>query len=183
MLTVLLKRPSRANSQATLTPTLSVLGSTRTGLIFTGIQEGTQPVGLTPPGQTEPGITYHVPHAGFRWGGAGRRELCRGWGGHSGGAVRESGSVLWALFCGFVLCIPLFCIVVVIVPFVCCSVKLPLSRPTGFCLFLSILLRTPVGGGAATWRFCYRLQPNQNTQTLFFPFGYFLWLILPPVKK
>jgi len=47
-------------------------------------------------------------------------------------------------------------------PSVCCSVKLPLSRPTSFCLFLSILLRTPVGGGAAAWRFCCRLQPNQN---------------------
>jgi len=59
---------------------------------------------------------------------------------------RESGCVLQALFCRFVLCIPLFCIVVVPVPFVCCSVKLPLSRPTSFCLFLSILLRTAAGG-------------------------------------
>jgi len=78
-------------------------------------------------------------------------------------AVQESGSVLRALFCGFVLCIPLFCTVVVPVPSVCCSVKLPLSRPTSVCLFLSILLRTPVGGGAAAWRFCCRPQPNQNT--------------------
>jgi len=31
-----------------------------TGLIFTGIQEGTQPDGLTQPGQTEQGIPYHV---------------------------------------------------------------------------------------------------------------------------
>ena len=38
----------------------SVLGLARTGLIFTGIQEGTQPGGLTPPGQTEQGIPYHV---------------------------------------------------------------------------------------------------------------------------
>jgi len=44
------------------TPT--VRGSARTGLIFTRIQEGTQPGGLTPPGQTEPGIPYHVPS---RW--------------------------------------------------------------------------------------------------------------------
>jgi len=58
----------------------------------------------------------------------------------------ESGSL--SAVC-FVLCIPLICIVVVPVPSVCCSVKLPLSRPTGFCLFLSILLRTPAGGGAA----------------------------------
>jgi len=45
-------------------------------------------------------------------------------------------------------------------PSVCCSVKLPLSRPTGFCLFLFILLRTPAGGGAAAWRFCCRQQPK-----------------------
>jgi len=49
----------------------------------------------------------------------------------------------------FVLCIHLICVVVVIVLFVCCSAKLPLSRPTSFCLFLSVLLRTPAGGGAA----------------------------------
>jgi len=44
-------------------------------------------------------------------------------------AVRSKRVVL---FCGFALYIPLFCIVVVPVPFVCCSVKLPLSRPTSF---------------------------------------------------
>jgi len=38
-----------------------VLGLARTGLIFTRIQEGTQPDGVTPPGQTEQGIPYHVP--------------------------------------------------------------------------------------------------------------------------
>jgi len=62
----------------------------------------------------------------------------------------------------FVLCILLICIVVVPVPFACCSVKRPLSRPTSFCLFLSILLRTPAGGGAAAWHFCCQLQPNHN---------------------
>jgi len=36
------------------------LALARTGLIFTRIQEGAQPGGLTPPGQTEPGIPYHV---------------------------------------------------------------------------------------------------------------------------
>jgi len=49
----------------------------------------------------------------------------------------------------FVLCILLIGIVVVPVPFVCCSVKLPLPRPTSFCLFLSILLPTPAGVGVA----------------------------------
>jgi len=59
---------------------------------------------------------------------------------------RESSCVLRPLFCEFVLCIPLFCIVLVPVPFVCCSLKLPLSWPTSFYLFLSILLCTPAGG-------------------------------------
>jgi len=57
--------------------------------------------------------------------------------------VRVALSVSW-----FVLYI-LICIVVVTVPFVWCSVRLPLSRPTSFCLFPSILLPTPAGGGAA----------------------------------
>ena len=48
----------------------------------------------------------------------------------------------------------------------CRSVKLPLSRPTGFCLFLSILLRTAAGGGAAAWRFCYWLQPKPEQYAL-----------------
>jgi len=71
---------------------------------------------------------------------------------------------LWVV--QFVLCFLLICIVVVTVPFVCCSVKLPLSLPTSFCLFLSILLHTPVGGGVAVWRFCYWPQPNQNKSYL-----------------
>jgi len=48
-----------------------VLDSARTGLIFTGIQEGTQPSGLTPPGQTEQGIPYHVPSCCVLVGGSG----------------------------------------------------------------------------------------------------------------
>jgi len=64
--------------------------------------------------------------------------------------------------CGLCCAFLLICIVVVTVPFVCCSVKLPLSRPTSFYLFLSILLCTPAGGGATAWRFCCWLQPNEN---------------------
>jgi len=77
------------------------LGSARTGLIFTRIQEGAQLGGLTqpPPGQSEPGIPYHVPSG---WvpvgGGAAWRELTRSSGAHSGGAVRESSSVLLVCF-------------------------------------------------------------------------------------
>jgi len=136
----------------------AVLCLARTRLIFTGIQEGTQPGGLTPPGQTEPGIPYHVPSCWVPVGGSG-----------AAGTHSRLGSLRWrswraAVWVGrFVLCFLLICIIVVPVPSVCCSVKLPLSRPTGFCPFLSLVLRTPVGGGAAAWRFCCRPQPNQNT--------------------
>jgi len=135
----------------------TVLGSARTGLISTGIQEGEQPGGLTPPGQTEHGIPYHVPSCWVPVGGS------RAVGTHSqlGNSQRRSWrAALWVV--RFVLCFLLLCIVVVPVPFVFCSVKLPLSRPTSFCLVLSILLRTPAGGGAAAWRFCCWPQPNHN---------------------
>jgi len=72
-------------------------------------------------------------------------------GGELGGG-KESAQAVRVALCvlRFVLCILLIGIVVVVpVPFVCCSVKLPLSRPTSFCLFLSILLRTPAVKGAA----------------------------------
>jgi len=94
-------------------------------------------------------------HAGFRGGGRSGNSLAA-WEGSA--AVRSGRTALWVV--RFVSCFPLFCIVVVAVPFVCCSVKLPLSRPTSFCLFLPILLCTPAGGGAATWRFCCRRQPK-----------------------
>jgi len=138
-----------------------VLRLARTGLIFTRIQEGAQPGGLTQP---QPGQSrvFHTMcrHAGFRWGGSGAA------GTHSrlGRVERPCGPRERVCFAGsvlrFVLCNPLFCIVVVTVPFVCCSVKLPLSRPSSFCLFLSILPCTPAGGGAAAWHFCCRLQPK-----------------------
>jgi len=89
---------------------------------------------------------YSIPcagHAGFWLGAAGQRELTRGSGARSGGG---SGERLCCAVC-FVLCILLICIVVVAVPFVCCSLKLPLSRPTSFCLFLSILLAPWRGEG------------------------------------
>jgi len=61
----------------------------------------------------------------------------------SGRTVRVALCIL--LFC-FVLCILLICIVVVTVPFVCCSVKLPLSRPTSFYLFSFYSPPHPGGG-------------------------------------
>jgi len=136
-----------------------VLGLARTGLIFTRIQKGAQPGGLIQTSQTEQGIPYHVLSRWVPVGG----ELGRG---NSLAAqehaalVRSVRMALWVV--RFVLCFCLICIVVVPVPFVYCSVKLPLSRPTSLCLFLSILLRTAAGGGAATWHFCCRPQPNQN---------------------
>jgi len=79
-------------------------------------------------------------------------------------AARERAALVLSrragLLCEFVSYFLLICIVVVPVPSVCCSVKLPLSRPTGFCLFLFILLRMPAGGGVATWHFCCRQQPK-----------------------
>jgi len=58
----------------------NVLGLARTGLIFTRIQEGAQPGGLTQPqpGQTESGIPYHVPSCwvlGAEWRVCGRNSL------------------------------------------------------------------------------------------------------------
>jgi len=66
-----------------------VLGLARTGLIFTGIQEGAQLGMLTPPGQTEQGVPYHVPSC---WvpGAAGTPSRL---GSKGGGPVRESGSL------------------------------------------------------------------------------------------
>ena len=45
-----------------------------TGLIFTEIQEGAQPGGLIPPGQTEQGIPYHVSSCWVLVGGSGAAE-------------------------------------------------------------------------------------------------------------
>jgi len=128
----------------------AVQGLARTGLIFTEIQEGAQPGGLTPPGQTEPSIPYHVPSCWVPVGGS--------WvvGTHSrlGSVWRRSspGERLCGL-CGLCCVFPLSVALLLLFPTVCCSVKPPLSRPTSFCLSLSILLRIPVGGGVAAWHF------------------------------
>jgi len=132
-----------------------VLGLARTGLIFTRIQQGTQPGGLTQPGQTEPGIPYHVPSCWVPVGGAARQELTRGSGVRGASPVQESGSVAHVVR-------------VVFSPYLyrCCYCSLlfavllncPYPDPPVFCLFLSILLRTPAGGGVAAWRFCCQWQ-------------------------
>ena len=79
------------------TSKIIVLGSARTGLIFTRIQEGAQPGGLTPPGQTEPGIPYHVPSCWVPVGGAAQQGLSCSSGARGAGPVRESGSVACAV--------------------------------------------------------------------------------------
>jgi len=61
--------------------------------------------------------------------GAARRQLTRGSGARGAGPVRESGCLGHAVRCCVLL---LICTVVVAVPSVCCSVKLPLSRPNSF---------------------------------------------------
>ena len=139
---------------------MHVLGLARTGLIFTGLQEGAQPGGLTPPGQTEPGIPYHVPPCWVPV------EGDRAAGTHSRlGSVRHR-SYSGERFCGvvrFVLCIPLICIVVVAVPFVCCSVKLPLSQPTGF---LPVSFHSPPHrGGGRVGRVALLMPAAAETKT------------------
>jgi len=79
----------------------------RTGLIFTRIQEGAQPGGLTQPqpGQTEQGIPYHVPSCWVLVGRAVRRELTRGSGARGAGRVLENGSVARAVRVVFSPCL------------------------------------------------------------------------------
>jgi len=108
-------------------PFSGVQGSARTGFIFTRIQEGTQPGGLTQPGQTEQGIPYHVLSCRVLVGG----ELGSGKSVKAQEPMAAAGGKSSAFHC-FVLCILLICIIVVTVPFVCCSFKLPLCRPTRF---------------------------------------------------
>ena len=81
-------------------------------------------------------------HAGFQVGELAGGEINRG-SGVSRALGIESCSLHFPNFCIFflsVLLLLLFALFAV-------SIKLPLSRPTSFCLFLSILLPTLVGGG------------------------------------
>jgi len=118
--------------------------------------------GLTPPGQTEPGIPYHVPS---RW-------VPVGGGRHGGDSLAASGGAAPVLFGRAAVWVVWF--VVVFSPYLyrcCCCFPLfavllncPYPDPPVFCLFLFILLRTPAGGGAAAWRFCCwrQLKPKQG---------------------
>jgi len=124
-----------------------VLGLARTGLIFTGIQEGAQVGWLTQPGQTEQGFPCHMPSC---W-------VPVSWSGGNSLAARERAAAVWeraALFYG--LCSAgLFCVISLSVSFLflfplfAVLLNCPYPNPPVFCLFLSILLRTPAGGVAA----------------------------------
>jgi len=99
---------------------LNAMRSARTGLIFTRIQEGAQPGGLTPPGQTEQGIPYHVPSCWILVGGSWGRELSCGSGVRGGGHGRQLSGL-----CGL-----------------CCVLSLSVSLLLLFLLF-AILLNCP----------------------------------------
>ena len=137
----------------------NVLGSARTGLIFTRIQEGSQLGGLTLPNLVKQSRVFHTMcrHAGFLWGGGSGAVGTHSWFGRAQRWLGPRERFCSAgLFCVF----PFFCIFVVTVPFVCCSVKLPLSRPTTFLPVSFHSPPPPEGEGAATWQFFCRLQPK-----------------------
>jgi len=139
----------------------NVLGSARTGLIFTGIQEGTQPGGLTHLAKQSKVFHTVCRHAGFPWGGAARQELTRDSGVGGGGCGgRLSG------LCGLCWIFSLSVSLLFLSPLFAVLLNCPYPDPPVFCLFLSILLHTPAGGGAASWRFCCRLQlkPEQKAK-------------------
>jgi len=76
------------------------------------------------------------------------------------GLVRESGSLGRAVRC----CVfSLSVLLLLLFPLFVVLLNCPYPDPPVFCLFLSILLRTLVGGGAAAWRFCYQRQPKTRT--------------------
>jgi len=112
--------------------------------------------GLTPPGQTEPGIPYPVQSRCVR-GGRGGNSL----------AARERAAPVLSeragLLCEFVSYFLLTCIVVVTVASVCCSVKLPLSRPTSFLpVFFPFSSAPRQGEGQPRGTFVASCSRNQN---------------------
>jgi len=135
-----------------------VLGSARTGLIFTRIQEGAQPGGLTQPqpGQTEQGIPYHVPSCWVLVGGSGVAGTLSRLGRAQQRFCPRERFCSAGLFCIFPLSVSLL----FLFPLFAVLLNCPYPDPPVFCLFLFILLRTPAWGGAAAWRFCCRLQPK-----------------------
>jgi len=137
----------------------NVLGLARTGLIFTGLQKGAQPGGLTPTRPNRAG--YSIPCAvmlGSSGGSCGVGTLSRLRRAQRRFGPRERFCSA-GLFCVFPFSVSLL----LLFPLFAVLLNCPYPDPPVFCLFLSVLLRTPVRGGAAAWHFCCRLQPNQIT--------------------
>jgi len=95
--------------------------------------------------------------------------LGSGGGGGAAGTHSWLGRAQWRWFRRAALLCGLFCRVfsfsvslLLLFPLLAVLLNCPYPDPLVFCLFLSILLRTPAVGGAAAWRFCCRWQPNQN---------------------
>jgi len=97
--------------------------------------------------------------------------MCRHAGFWLRGSWAAGGQLLFWRAVRVALCFLLFCFVYS--PYLyhccycslCCSVKLPLSRPTSFCLFSFHSPPHPSGrrgSRAATWPFCCRPQLNYN---------------------
>ena len=104
---------------------------------------------------------YSIPCSimlGPCWRGAAWRELSRS-SGVRGARRWERLSVLCGLCCVFSLSVLLL---LLLFPLFAVLLNCPYPDPPVFCLFLSILLSTPVGGGAAAWRGCCRPQPNYS---------------------
>jgi len=99
-------------------------------------------LGLARTGLAEAGIPYHVMSRWVPVGeGAARQGLTRGLGACGAGPVRESGCLGRAVHC----CVfSLFVLLLFLFPSVCCSVKLPLSRPTSF---LPLSFHSPLHAG------------------------------------
>jgi len=140
-----------------------VLGSARTGLAFTRIQESAQPGGLTQPqpGQTEQGIPYHVPSHWVQVGGAsttGNSLAARKRGRRPCPGQRLSG------LCGSHRFISLSVSLLLLFPLFAVLLNCPYPDPPVSACFFSILLHTPAGGGAAVWRFL--LLAAAKTKTL-----------------
>ena len=136
----------------------NVLGLARTGLIFTGLQEGAQLGGGGWPHLAKQSRVFHTRcrHAGFRWGGAVRRELTRGSGACGAGAVWESGSV-FVVFSPYLYrccsCFPL------------CAVLLncPYPDPPVSACFFSFSSTRRRGEGRPRGAFVAGSSRNQNT--------------------
>ena len=143
-------------------------GFGRTGLIFTGIREGTQLGGLTQHGQTEQCILYRVPSCWVLVGGAGRQEGSRGWGVRGCGWWWELLSVFCCLSCVFSLSVLLLLLFPLFAVLLNCPYPDP---PTQQFLPVSFLFSSAPrleaggegkGGKATAWCFCCRPQLNYN---------------------